>query len=301
MRENGSEAPVVGFVGFGEAAYEITRGLKTEGLSDIKAYDKYYNVEPTSKLIQKRVKDTDIALLHSLEDVVTSSEIVISATSSKVAVDVADEVSSYISQNQLFVDVNAASPKAMVKVSSLIHQTGGEFADVAMMGPVPRYRHQVPILASGTGAKRFQEQMSPYGMNINVISKEPGEASATKMIRSVFMKGVAALLFETCVAANKYDVLDLVMNSLSETVDNSNFDELTTRLLCGSAIHSGRRIHEMEDVIETLEQIDVQPIISTATRKVLGWVDKFELEKDFEGQLPKDYKIVLKAINKKLH
>ena len=41
---------VVGFIGFGEAAFNIAKGLKKEGLEGIIAYDKFWNVSPNSEL-----------------------------------------------------------------------------------------------------------------------------------------------------------------------------------------------------------------------------------------------------------
>ena len=35
----------VGFIGFGEAAFNIAKGLKKEGLEGIIAYDKFWNVD----------------------------------------------------------------------------------------------------------------------------------------------------------------------------------------------------------------------------------------------------------------
>ena len=46
--------------------------------------------------------------------------------------------------------------------------------------------------AGGTYA--FRSLLEPYGMNILVVSDKPGAASAMKLMRSVCMKGIAALL-----------------------------------------------------------------------------------------------------------
>ncbi|MCK7514039.1 MAG: hypothetical protein MZV70_65180 [Desulfobacterales bacterium] len=41
----------LGFIGFGEAAFNIAKGLKGEGLDGIIAYDKFWKDAPGSELI----------------------------------------------------------------------------------------------------------------------------------------------------------------------------------------------------------------------------------------------------------
>jgi hypothetical protein len=48
----------LGFIGFGEAAYNITKGLTSEGLDGIIAYDKFWKDAPGSELVCKRCRGT---------------------------------------------------------------------------------------------------------------------------------------------------------------------------------------------------------------------------------------------------
>jgi len=45
----------IGFIGFGEASFNIAKGLAGEGMTGIRAYDKFWDVSPQSELIQKRL------------------------------------------------------------------------------------------------------------------------------------------------------------------------------------------------------------------------------------------------------
>jgi len=62
------------------------------------------------------------------------------------------------------------------------------------MGSIPTFLHRVPILASGSGAANFEKVMSSYGMKITCLGSKPGQASAIKMFKSIFMKGFVTLL-----------------------------------------------------------------------------------------------------------
>ena len=50
----------LGFIGFGEAAFGITMGLKSEGFEHITAYDRAYKQPPQSKIITERAKTVAI-------------------------------------------------------------------------------------------------------------------------------------------------------------------------------------------------------------------------------------------------
>ncbi|WP_205417240.1 hypothetical protein, partial [Klebsiella pneumoniae] len=57
--------------------------------------------------------------------------------------------------------------------------------------------------------------MNAYGMNITKISDQPGDASALKLIRSVYMKGIVGLMIEFLEISKKYNVEQQVISSLS--------------------------------------------------------------------------------------
>ena len=287
----------LGFVGFGEAAFGITMGLKSEGFEYITAYDKAYQQPPQSKIITERAKTAEIELLPSVEKVLEVSNMVISATSASEAVNVANAAAPFLRKGDIFVDVNAACPDTMKEVFDILRKTDCIFVDVAMMADVKSNRHKVPMFVSGPGAERFENLMSPYGMNIRIVGDAPGQASAIKMVRSVFTKGVEALLMEVFTAAQEYKIVDLTMENLAKSMDSTTFEKRANVLLGKTAIHSARRIHEMEDVIKTLNSLGVDSIMSRATLENFIRIERLGLNEYFSGETPQDYKQVLEAIS----
>ncbi|MBR0070503.1 MAG: hypothetical protein IJP97_08415, partial [Synergistaceae bacterium] len=66
----------LGFIGFGEAAYNMGKGLRNEGLQDIKAYDVVMDKEgPMRDTVLNRCKDADIKAVFSSKELVESSDI----------------------------------------------------------------------------------------------------------------------------------------------------------------------------------------------------------------------------------
>jgi 3-hydroxyisobutyrate dehydrogenase-like beta-hydroxyacid dehydrogenase len=173
------------------------------------------------------------------------------------------------------------------------------FVDCAVMGPVPTYRHKVPVSVSGKGARRFNDTMAPYGMAITYMDAPAGAASASKMFRSIFMKGFVTLLIEMLTAAHRYGVEDDVLESVKETLTAGPLLEVINGLVGRGVIHSERREHEMDEVIATLDTLKVDAIMSKATKAKLHWVTGLGLKAHFKGVPPKDYHQIFAALDGK--
>ena len=291
--------PKIGFIGFGEAAFYISKGLVGEGLKSICTYDKFWNVSPQSELIQKRAQEASVTLAHSLQELVAATDIIISSVSASLVVPLATECASYLKDGQIYVDLNSAGPDTKVEANALISRSSHAlFVDAAVMGPVPNSGHKVAILASGSGAKQFCEALSPYGMNLTMFGDTAGKSSASKMFRSIFMKGFVMLLLETVIASNEYEIEDDVLASIEETLTSGPFMKLVNGLLARGVIHSERREHEMDEVIATLKTLHVDRTMSEATKAKLHWCTERKLKEHFHGVPPQDFHEIFPALKK---
>jgi 3-hydroxyisobutyrate dehydrogenase-like beta-hydroxyacid dehydrogenase len=278
----------LGFIGFGEAAFNIAKGLRKEGLEGTIAYDKFWNVAPQSELICKRAAEAGAGLLPSLQELVESADVVVSAVSANMSVPLAQAARPFLKPHQLYVDLNATSPMTKEEANAIIAPVA-RFVDCAVMGPVPNYAHKVPLSVSGGGAKEFTEKMAPYGMNITLMDAPAGSASASKMFRSIFMKGFVTLLVEMLVAGHKYGIEDDVLGSVQETLSGGSLGTVINGLVARGVIHSARREHEMEEVIATLDLLKVDATMSKATKAKLRWITELGLKDYFKGVPPKDF------------
>ncbi len=286
----------LGFIGFGEAAYNMAVGLKEEGLEGILAYDKYWNENPNSELITKRAAEAGVELISSMEELVTRTDFICSAVSANMSIPLAQEAKPFLTKDKVYVDMNATSPMTKEEVDKLLSSVC-TVVDCAIMGPVPNYRHKVPMSVSGDGAKLFAETMAPYNMNITLMNAPAGGASGSKMFRSIYMKGFVMLVLEMLVAAHKYQVEDDVMESVNKTMTSGPILDVINGLVTRGVIHSERREHEMEEVLATLEAINADSIMSKSTKDKLHWCTGLGLKKHFDGVPPKDYHAVLEAMD----
>ena len=288
----------LGFIGFGEAAFNIAAGLRGEGLGGISAYDKHWKDSPAAELIGKRAAEAQVELVPSQQALIERSEMVVSAVSADMALPLARASQPFLKADQVYVDINATSPMTKEEVDRVIAPVA-LFVDCAVMGPVPTYRHKVPVAVSGPGARRFCDTMTPYGMAITCMDAPAGSASASKMFRSIFMKGFVTLLIEMLTAAHRYGVEDDVLESVKETLTAGPLLEVINGLVGRGVIHSERREHEMDEVIATLDTLKVDAIMSKATKAKLRWVTELGLKAHFKGVPPKDYHQIFAALDSK--
>ncbi len=135
-----------------------------------------------------------------------------------------------------------------------------QFADVALVGVVPSTGLATPALASGAGAERFAGLFRPLGMPVEVVGPHPGDAAGLKLLRSVFMKGLAAAAIETLEAARAAGVEDRLHADIAAVIG----EPLLERLLSGTRTHAARRVDEMRAAAAYLEELGVEPRVASA-------------------------------------
>lgn len=286
---------ILGFIGFGEAAFELASGLNEQGIKKMKAYDPLWIDPEYSKLIQSRAKASNVLIVESVEEVLGVVEAVIVAVPADKALEVSEQLSPHVKNRSIYIDVSAASPNIKVQIASNIGKVGGRFVDAAMMGPLPVYKHKVPILASGDGTDIFIEKMSVYGMNIEKVSETPGEATAAKLIRSIYMKGVVGLYIELLEAAHHFKVENLVIDSLSETINGRTFEETMNRLVTGTALHAARRSIELGGTIDMLESANIDSSMSKAAKDKIEKLALLNIKEKYHGEKPEQWQQVIEA------
>lgn len=285
----------LGFIGFGEAAFELASGLNEQGIQKMIAFDPLWTVPEYSALIASRSKTANVKLVGSSEEVLRSVEVVIVAVPADKALEVSEQLMSYLKNESLYIDVSAANPDVKKQISSNINKSGGKFVDAAMMGSLPVYKHKVPILASGNGSDTFIEVASSYGMNIEKVSEVPGEATAAKLIRSIYMKGIVGLYIELLEAAHHFNVEDLVIDSLSETINGRTFEETMNRLVTGTALHAARRSIELGGTIDMLESAKIDSSMSKAAKAKIESLALLNLKEKYHGENPDHWREVIEA------
>jgi len=292
----------IGFVGFGEAAYNISKGLRDTGADvSITVFDVALEKDPENgyfRTVSQRIEDADVKAVNDVKDLVSSSDVIISAVPAIHSREAAELVLPFMKKGQLFADVTTSSPEIKQELAARFEEKGCSFVDSAMMGPLPVYKHRVPMFASGSGANMWKETMSPLGMSIRIVGETAGCASQIKLSRSVFMKGLEALLVETMMFARKSGIENSVLESLEETMNKVDFRSTATRLITGDTVHSGRRYHELGEAKEALKLMHIEPFVTTGAQERLNRSASMGYRELLGGKTPEDLATVYRLWEK---
>ena len=291
-----SARPVrLGFIGFGEAAGRFAQDFSAAGLKGIVAYSRSAAHAPRDDPRVMRAQEAGVELLSTPQAVCERASLVISLTPGAAALAALRSVRSHLTKDHIYVDASTSSVSDMERATRMLEGRTA-FVDAAVMDPVPMNGIKVLTVASGSHAEMFRSLLEPYGMNILVVSDKPGAASAMKLMRSVCMKGIAALLLESLEAAQRYGITDALVTDISRFIDSRPFEDMLKRWVCGTAIHAGRRIHETSESIALLRALGASSRMTRSTRAILQEMADMGLRERFHAREPATIAPVLDAI-----
>jgi 3-hydroxyisobutyrate dehydrogenase-like beta-hydroxyacid dehydrogenase len=240
---------LVAVLGLGEAGGRIAGDLAVAGVS-VRGFD------PARQLDGIENADSAVAA-------VAGADVILSVNAATVALETAARVAGALAADALYADLNAGPPDLKRELAETLPV---EFVDVALVGVVPASGLATPALASGAGAERFAALFRPLGMPVEVVSDVPGDASGLKLLRSVFMKGIAVSAIEALAAAEAAGVEDWVRADIAAVLGES----LLQRLIAGSKAHAARRVDEMRAATAYVEQLGVEPRVARASAEWLA-------------------------------
>jgi 3-hydroxyisobutyrate dehydrogenase-like beta-hydroxyacid dehydrogenase len=249
---NPDERPlVIAVLGLGEAGSAIARDLVAAGVV-VRGYDPAVTAGPG---ITDHPGEAEAA---------RGADLVLSVNSAKAAVDAFRAGRAGLRPGALWADLNTASPGLKRELASIAEAGGLPFADVAMMAPVPGRGLRVPMLASGDGAERYARLLTPLGAGIEVLAGPAGLA-ATRKLRSVFYKGMAAAIVEALEAARVVGDEQWLREHIAAELTEADARSVE-RIVDGTARHAVRRTAEMEAAAEMLTELGVPPVMADASR-----------------------------------
>ncbi|MGH3320675.1 MAG: NAD(P)-binding domain-containing protein, partial [Streptosporangiaceae bacterium] len=254
----------VAVLGLGEAGAAYARGLAAAGV-------------PVAGWDPARGKVIEGALEGALEGVepapgpaeaVREASVVLSLNSGSVAEQAARAAAPGLRKGTLFADLNTAAPATKVAVAGVVERRAATFADVALLAPVPRAGVATPALVSGDGAEEYARRLRGLGAPVEVVEGGPGAAATRRLLRSVFMKGLAAVVLESLWAAAAVGSEPWVRAQIVDELERADAS-LVDRLVEGSSRHAVRRVDEVRAAMGLLAGVGVP---ARTTGAALEWL-----------------------------
>jgi len=243
----------VGFIGFGEVGSTFLAAMCASG-ADVAAFD----------VLESRVSEAGAAF-RPLAELVGRSEYILSTVTTTAAKGAAESCLPYLKRGQVYVDLNSTSPSVKLELDRVIRPTGAQFVEGAILGAVGVTGAATRILIGGPAGRGAVETLKAMGLKVSFFSEEIGKASTFKMLRSIFSKGLEALILEMLISGRRAGIESELWADVAEFMSRNPFDRVAENWLQTHAVACDRRYHEMVQVVETMREIGVAPVMTIAT------------------------------------
>ena len=286
-----------GLIGHGVVGSLFARLLSERGARVI-SYDVLLDREDSAARMRSKIV-ADGARPGTLEEAIRESEYVLAMAPTQACREAAVRASGYLQAGQVYCDFASTSPAVKREVEAIVVASGAQFVEGAILGAVGAALACPSILLGGASAESAADILNHYGLRTRFYSPEVGRASAFKMIRSVFSKGMETLLIETLLSARRADLLDEVWDEILATLAPDRMQRTLETWIRSHAVSSERRYCEMLEVNRFVEELKLQPMIARAVADVFHRSNQLGMSAAFE-QEPAQFTDVIDYLDRRL-
>ena len=224
---------IIGLIGFGKVSKNLFNLIKSDDITFITS------IEGRSKNTIQNIDESGIAVLDTFQEVASKSDILISATSPKSALNVAENYGKF--SKGLYLDLNNISPDTASEIDMHVKN----LVDGAIIGKIDS---ENPILYV-SGEKSEELLFLNEFITTKKISDNIGDVAVLKLLRSSYTKSLSALLIETRDLAIKYDLEEEFFDVLTLT-EGDDFKDKSLSRINNTIAGSKRKREELEELID---------------------------------------------------
>ena len=185
-----------------------------------------------------------ITVSSSIEDAVTSSDIVLVHSTPHLAHSTAEKIAPVLKAGAIYADFTTATPELKQRVAQTVPEEA--HADAAIVD-------ELGVEASGAAALRLVSELTALSFPAYFISDKPGDVALRQLLRNLLAKSLTGALTDTLWAAESVGMQDFAWQEIQR-----QFDGMTAaraQELIDDAAHNFKRHQiEMQDVVEILSQ-----------------------------------------------
>ncbi|QDZ12922.1 NAD(P)-dependent oxidoreductase [Devosia ginsengisoli] len=237
----------IGFLGYGEAARAFHDGLARSVL----AYDILLDQDDGAMREAMKLRGAMPVAIAGLAE----ADWIFSAVTADQSLLAVTPLLPHLRQGQVLIDINSVSPTRKRETAAAVEAAGAHYLDMAVMAPVHPKKHATPVLLAGAPAETLLPQLLALGFSASVVGPEPGAATAIKMVRSLFVKGLEAITVETLLAARASGCFDEIYASLSASFPGLDWSRFAAYQFERTTRHGHRRAAEMRESGFTLDAL----------------------------------------------
>lgn len=246
----------IGFLGFGEAARAFCDSLAAPGRRFV-AYDVKLGRESEAAAMRAAMEERRVAIAESPAGL-ADADWLFSAVTADQSFAAARSVLPHLVQGQLLIDINSVSPGRKRETAMLVVGAGAAYLDMAVMAPVDPRGHRTPVLVAGAPVDAVWPAMAEMGFSGRVVGQQAGDATAIKMVRSLFVKGLEAITVEALLAAEASGCFEEIMASLCASYPGLDLPTMASYQFERTLRHGARRAAEMRESAVTLDALGLR-------------------------------------------
>jgi 3-hydroxyisobutyrate dehydrogenase-like beta-hydroxyacid dehydrogenase len=247
-------------VGYGEVGKIFCAELRSQGLA-VSACDR----QAAHAAMRDHARAAGVPLFDHASKLPADPQLFISAVTAASALEAARDVVPALGTNAWFLDINSTSPATKQQCAEVIESAGGRFVEAAVMSAVPPYGLVAPMLLGGPRSGEASTILAGLGFRVTPISDRIGVAAATKMCRSVIVKGLEAIVVDGLTAARRYGVEKEVITYLEHAFPGFDWQAEAGYFFERIFQHGRRRGEEMQEAAATLREAGLGPAMPAAT------------------------------------
>lgn len=287
----------VGVIGFGEVGSTFSNAMAKRG-AKILVFDELLEQEGKKQALEARILHEGVEFT-TLTDVLSRSEMILSVVTTQVAEALAKQIAVQLQPQQIYVDLNSTSPSVKKRIGQIIKATGADFVEGAILGAVGAMGAGARILMAGEKGEQVARFLNKLGLNTTFYSAEVGKASTFKMLRSIFSKGLEALMLELMITGKRAGIESDLWKDVTDFMKENPFDRVVENWIRTHAVAYERRYHEMVQVVQTMHEFDIEPVMTSGTEAFFRRSLSCDFDHDFKHK-PETCDIVIDFMEKRL-
>lgn len=281
----------IAFIGFGEAGRAFADTLRGRVDGALAAFDRLDTGEMAAAMADRGVRQgTDFG------DAMQGADWIVTAVTADQSLGAARAAAPYLVQGQVFLDINSVSPERKRITAAAVEAAGGIYVDMAVMAPVDPRGHATPVLVAGRGIEGLVPELTRLGFAFDVAGDDPGQATAVKMVRSLFVKGLEAITVEAMLAAEASGCYDRVMASLARSYPGLGWPENAAYNFERTLRHGTRRAAEMRESGATLDGLGLNGALAREIAAIQDRMGALPVTPEPEADPPATAAAVLRAL-----
>lgn len=254
----------IGFLGYGEAARAFHEGL-SEAVADVMAHDILLLSGDEAMRAAMSARGAQVAETAAELGV---ADLIFSAVTADQSLLAVQPLLPHLRPGQVFIDINSVSPERKRQTAAAVEASGAKYVDMAVMAPVHPRKHRTPVLLAGSAAPQILPELLAFGFSAEIAGDAPGAATAIKMVRSVFVKGLEAITVEALLAARASGCFDEILASLSGSYPGLDWPQYAEYQMERTTRHGRRRAAEMRESAATLDALGLHGGLAAAIAEV---------------------------------